>query len=198
MRPTTTLLLFLKCTAILASESGLEAEIKLLKEAIAGQASEIAELQNKMDGKKDATTATEPVWDCYKTQDWTADDIIEFDYCDLNTMTGNPALGLVAIDVPGTYRLTFSGRIKNNVNGGEGGYGWVRLKVNNDVIATSGVGDAFYYGQLSINTLQELLAGDVVAVEFEHSNALTAQRGYLDSTSEHGERFVRWTGQKLL
>ena len=182
MKYTTSLLFFLKLTAILASESALR-EIQLLKEAVAGQASEIAALRSKID-------ATVPAWDCYKTQDWAADDIIEFDYCDLNSMTGDPALGLVAVDDPGTYRLTFSGRIKNNVNGGEGG--WVRLKVNNEVIATSGVDDVYYYGQLSIDVLQELLVGDVVAVEFEHSNG-----GYLDSTSENGERFTRWTGLKV-
>merc|ERR1712117_988359 len=111
--------------AIIAGDSAFEEEIKLLKEAIAEQASEITELRNKI------AADVVPGWDCYKTQDWTADDIIEFDYCDLNTMTGNPALGLVAIDVSGTYRLTFSGRIKNNANGDEGG--WVRIKVNNEV-----------------------------------------------------------------
>ena len=68
----------------------------------------------------------------------------------------------------------------------------MRLKVNNDVVATSGVDNVQYYGQLSINVLQELFVGDVVAIEFEASVG-----GYLDSTSEHGEKFVRWTGQKL-
>ena len=160
-----------------ADESGLRAEIQLLKQTV-------ARLEKKIDA------AGGPLWDCYKTQDWTAEDIIEFDYCDINTMTGDPSLGLVAIDVAGTYRLTFMGRIRNTIDVGDGGY--VRLKVNNEVVATSGEDDAYDYASLSINVLQELVAGDVVTIEFEGYGG-----GYLDATSDFGEKFVHWTGQKL-
>ena len=72
--------------------------------------------------------------------------------------------------------------------------GWVRIKVNNMVVATTGAYDIFdVHEDVSIDILQDLLVGDVVTVEFEGYNG-----GYLDSTSDYGaEKFVHWTGQKL-
>ena len=172
---------FVASLAILANtradESTLETEVQLLKEAI-------ERLESKM-------PATVPIWDCYKTQDVTENDIIEFDYCSVDTMTSNPSTGLVAIDNPGTYRLTFMGRYRTSgMDQKDGAY--VRLKVNNDIIASSGMDDAYNKNQLSINVLHHLQVGDVVTIEFEGYGG-----GYLNATSEYGEKFIHWTGQKI-
>ena len=106
-------------------------------------------------------------------------------------MTSNPSTGLVAIDDPGTYRLTFMGRYRTSgMDQKDGAY--VRLKVNNDIIASSGMDDAYNKNQLSINVLHQLQVGDVVVIEFEGYGG-----GYLSATSDYGEKFVHWTGQKL-
>ena len=40
-------------------------------------------------------------------QNWASNGVIEFDSCDVNTVSGDPSLGILTIDAPGTYRLTF-------------------------------------------------------------------------------------------
>ena len=91
-------LLFLACTTTAIGGQDwrldtIEAEIQFLRDEIKSLKEANAELGRKMDNKMAI-----PVWDCYKTQDMAEADIIKFDSCDVDTMSGDPSLGLLGRD----------------------------------------------------------------------------------------------------
>ena len=49
----------------------------------------------------------------------------------------------------------------------EGGAGYVRLKVNNDIIASTGTNGVYAVYPSSISVLHNLQAGDILSIEYE-------------------------------
>merc|ERR1711902_105041 len=133
----------------MGDESEFEDKLKELEEKIERQAAEIRKLKSER-------STYDQAWDCYRTQDWSSNDVIEFESCDVVTVSGEPYLGILAIDAPGTYRLTFQGSIYIPP---EGGAGYVRLKVNNDIIASTGTNGVYAVYPSSISVLHNLQAG---------------------------------------
>merc|ERR1712037_811560 len=152
--------------------------------------------QNSIFGEKSGEAGACPsqVWSCYSTQNWNTNDIIEFDSCNVNTVTGgDPALGLLPIAEAGTYRLTFMGMIAQ-CGGCDVEYAEVSIKLNNEVIATAGMSDIASDGSrgakssVSIDILCELQANDIISVELEAVNS---------GLFSDAKGFTQWTGQRL-
>ena len=186
------ILFLLSCSSLLvcnvkAGDSVLEQRLELLENEFR---STLEELRNKVERLESAPSES---WSCHSTQDW-GGGIIEFDACDVNTMTsGDPAQGQLLIAEAGTYRLTFMGMI-SQCGGCSTEYAEVSIKVNNQAIATAGMYDVASDGSrgakstVSINVLHELQFNDLVSIELEATNS------GLDS---NGKGFTQWTGQRL-
>ena len=175
------------CTSLLAcgaQDSELEHRLKHLEQEVHSLRSKVERMERSYD----------QAWSCHSTQDWTANDVIEFDSCDVSTVPGDPALGLVPITEAGTYRLTFMGLIAL-ASADSDVYAEVRLKVNNEVIAAAALSDyesdeteRGAQGSVAIDVLRELEANDIVSIEASFVKA------YLRSDAN---AFTHWTGQRL-
>ena len=185
----TVILFLLSCSSLLvcnvrAEDIELEVRLKQLED-------KIQFLEKKVERQERAPSQ---VWSCYSTQNWNTNDIIEFDSCNVNTVTGgDPALGLLPIAEAGTYRLTFMGMIAQ-CGGCDVEYAEVSIKLNNEVIATAGMSDIASDGSrgakssVSIDILCELQANDIISVELEAVNS---------GLFSDAKGFTQWTGQRL-
>ena len=151
---------------------------------------EITRIQNQL-------TSTVEAFDCYRTSSLYTDSVITWDACSVLTIAGiagNSLDGTFQAPKDGIYRFTFTGDVGLPSTETDP-WGFVFLKVDGTTVASAildpnYVQDGSYTSiMITMNTLQQLEAGQVVYVEWYGING-----AYLYSS---GNKYVHFTGQLL-
>ena len=165
----------LTTTAAAAAVAGTESAIDGFREEINARMSELereyeALKRENIELKNNLTRLqTVEMFDCYRDSDFATGggtEIITFDGCSVDTTEAgnNPSFGIFTATQSGIYRFTFQAYAAL-------GRGSVYLKVDGTPVASSawyspgGVDADDEYNMLTINTIQDLVAGQVVTIE---------------------------------
>lgn len=174
-----------------AEFESLRTDVDFLKTIISDLRHKIA----KMEGERDSTAQ---FFDCYRTANLSANGIISFNGCSVDTTTGDPWSGTFIVQEPGIYRFTFEGLVSHTATGLPGGTpaihsGHVYLLVDGLRVASALVREdvsvvpKVVLSSLSINTMQVLNAGQSVTLEYEGD-----QTTVLESDAD---KYVHFTGE---
>ena len=152
---------------------------------------ELIKIQNELDGPAEA-------FDCYRTSTLAVSSIIPFEYCSVLTVTGFPLDGTFEVSKAGIYRFTFTGDVSLPSSESDP-WGFVFLKVDGSQVASALLDPEYVHGNftasygtaimISLNTIQQLEAGQVVSIEWHGING-----AQLYSSSN---KYVHFTGQLL-
>merc|ERR1712117_200044 len=131
---------------------------------------EISGLRSEIKGlKTELQTMDSPtVFDCYLSDDWNTNGIIQFNGCDVDLTTEDPWKGSFSIPTDGLWRFAFNaGWVIFPSNS----YIYIDLKVDGTRVATSYTysnndGSASYF-TMSLNTVQDLQVGHTVTIEWD-------------------------------
>ena len=133
-------------------------------------------------------------FDCYRTDSWYDDGIITFNGCSVDTTTSDPWRGNFTVQDSGIYQFTFEGAVAF-LPGSDRPFGFVALHVDDEAVASGYVveksessGDVRIF-MVSIDTFQELEAGQIVSIQWANSEG-----AYLYSNIN---THVHFTGHKL-
>ena len=185
-------LFILSCALTVASASevtSLESEIELLKAGMEQFKSYIVDLQQKIAKMENERVLESSLFafDCYRTSGLSTEGIITFNGCSVDTTTSDPWTGIFTVQNPGIYRLTFMGRVYLPY-GNNGGYtGEGDILIDGDIVASARVLNGYYqdYDSISINTLQELNAGQLISVKWGGTGILDAGSNHVHFTGEY-------------
>merc|ERR1712010_54836 len=109
------------------------------------------------------------VFDCYLSDDWSTDGIIQFNGCDVDLTTGDPWKGSFSIPTAGLWRFSFNA---GDVYFPPSGFGIIYLKVDGTTVArlqTNPTDDGSDTSEftMSLNTVQNLQVGQTVTIEWD-------------------------------
>ena len=108
------------------------------------------------------------IFDCYRESEFsTGTGLITFDGCSVDTTEAgnNPSSGIFTVTQSGIYRFTFQAYVNQQL-----GSGGVYLQVDGTPVASSnwdspaGVDADYEFNMLPLNTIQDLVAGQVVTI----------------------------------
>lgn len=121
-------------------------------------------------------SGTSLAFDCYLTEDWSTDGIITFNGCAVDLTTLAPWTGDLTVTEPGLWRFTFTALVTTP----PGGYGYVDLKVDGQTVSRAYVDPGLEATEetsgwypMSLNTLQQLEAGQSVTIEWTGRDSST-------------------------
>jgi len=157
--------------------------------------SEISLLKNKIKGLKTEMQSMDSptVFDCYLSEIWDTDGIIQFNGCDVDLTTGDPWKGSFTIPTEGLWHFSFNAGYVYFPSADDP-YGYIYLKVDGTIVANSFTnptddGTASWF-TMSLNTVQDLQVGQTVTIEWVGGNGASI----VDDPPTHR---THWTGEYL-
>ena len=154
-----------------AAMDGLRKQLSQLTTTMMTMNARMSKLERENADLKNYLTRLQNVdiFDCYRESEFATGggtEIITFDGCSVDTTEAgnNPSFGIFTVTQSGIYRFTFQAYAAL-------GNGSVYLKVDGTTVASSdwyspgGVDADDEYNMLTLNTIQDLVAGQVVTIE---------------------------------